>query len=122
VEGIIVVQPHGSNSHVEAEVVTLLERRPQLTIKEVAAELGKSVRMLQLALVAEHGNYREIRRRCRMRVAMKMLSETALPIVQISRHAGYANPANFHRAFTAVAGTTPGQFRRDRQRQQPAAI
>lgn len=109
---------------VAAAVRIALGRRPlsaDVDIESIAAELGRRGRTLQHALAREGVGYRDILRHVRMARAEQLLARTNRPIAEIAQHVGYSDQANFHRAFVAMTGSTPGQFRRDRQRRQSAA-
>lgn len=56
----------------------------------------------------------EFLRQERLRRATRMLSETALTIVQIAEELGYSSSANFATAFRAHTGQTPSEFRSKR--------
>lgn len=48
------------------------------------------------------------------RDAMRLLEETNLDVQQIASMLGYAEPANFTRAFHQWCGMSPSQHRRER--------
>lgn len=48
----------------------------------------------------------------RIAAASTLLRETAIPIVDIAQRCGYADQSAFTRAFRAVVGVTPSEFRR----------
>ena len=50
-------------------------------------------------------------KRIRMERAMELLSDTDLPIRQISRRVGYAKPSAFTKAFSGVTGVLPSAMR-----------
>ncbi len=54
----------------------------------------------------------QIIREMKMRRASFLLKDTDLPVMQIAERLGYSDQTNFIRAFRAVLGTTPHEFRR----------
>jgi AraC-like DNA-binding protein len=80
-------------------------------IDTMAADLGLQRRTLQRALDAESLSYRELLRHLRIDRAAAMLRHSDMPIAEVALRAGYSDQANFHRAFLAVFGTTPGRLR-----------
>ncbi len=46
-----------------------------------------------------------------MRRAQRLLATSKAPVAEVALRVGYADPSNFHRAFVALTGMTPGQFR-----------
>ncbi|MGO9390534.1 helix-turn-helix transcriptional regulator [Rhodoblastus sp.] len=53
----------------------------------------------------------EIVQAARMRRAQRLLATSKAPVAEVALRVGYADPSNFHRAFVALTGMTPGQFR-----------
>jgi AraC family transcriptional regulator len=53
--------------------------------------------------------------------AMKILSETALPVSSIALEVGFVSPSHFARVFRAVTGVGPAQYRKDHGRSRRAA-
>ena len=80
-------------------------------ISVIGAELGLPPRTLQHALRSEGVSFREIARGLRMRRAQQLLAATEKPLGEVALRAGYGDPSNFHRAFVAQTGMTPGRFR-----------
>ena len=89
----------------------LHEDLPRAGIGIIASEFGLPARTLQHALKTEGVSYRDIVLRLRMRRARQLLATTESAFGEIALRTGYANPANFHRAFTLHSGMTPGRFR-----------
>jgi len=86
---------------------------PRAGIVATAAEIGMLPRTLQLALRSEGVTFREIARALRMRRARQLLATTAKPLAEVALRTGYTDPSNFHRAFVAQTGLTPGRFREE---------
>lgn len=55
--------------------------------------------------------------RYRTEMAKKYLSDTDMKIGEIAFRVGYANAQNFNRSFMREAGTTPGKYRENHQKQ-----
>ena len=53
----------------------------------------------------------------RIREAKKLLTETDMKIVEVSRAVGYDNEKHFMKTFRAECGVSPGEFRKNMQRQ-----
>lgn len=53
----------------------------------------------------------------RIREAKKLLSDTDLKIIEISRAVGYDNEKHFMKTFKAECGVSPGEYRKNMQRQ-----
>ena len=53
----------------------------------------------------------------RIREAKKLLAETDMKIVEVSRAVGYDNEKHFMKTFRAECGVSPGEFRKNMQRQ-----
>lgn len=98
-----------------AEAVTLvLEPRLAdgvLHVEDVARRLGMSRRKLQGDLNGEGFSFRDILRQMRMRRAMRLMRETRDTLTEIALSVGYSDQAHFHRAFVAVTGLSPGEWR-----------
>ena len=80
-------------------------------IEQVAAEFTLSSRTLRRRLQQEHTCYQELVAAWRRDMACQYLGTTSLPIQQIGYLLGYADPANFGRAFRREHGLSPQQYR-----------
>jgi AraC-like DNA-binding protein len=49
--------------------------------------------------------------RLRMEAAKKLLSRTELPVMEVGRRVGYADPYHFSKRFKMICGISPRQFR-----------
>ncbi len=84
-------------------------------VEDYAADLGCSVRTLTRACLAVTG--RTAKQVVDDRVALqarRLLACTPLPVAEVGRRLGFAEPTNFGRFFHREVGTSPGQFRADR--------
>ena len=84
-----------------------------LTLSELAALLGVSVRHLSRAVRQAKGVsvHRWIAGR-RLGEARRLLSETDLPVHEIARLSAFRSASAFIAAFRSAAGVAPGEFRR----------
>lgn len=68
-------------------------------------------RTLMRRLKKSGTSYRRIRDEVRSALAAELLRHSDLPVVTISARLGFADPANFGRAFRGWYGVSPGRFR-----------
>lgn len=108
---------HSGSGRVSARVMACLGdhagRNPGLA--RVARELGFSERSLSRHLASEETSYRQLLDWNRYRLAREFLRHSDLPLADIASRLGYADPANFNRAFRRWSGDSPGAFRRQGQ-------
>jgi AraC family transcriptional regulator len=90
------------------------ERPPSLS--DLAVLCGVSPRHLMRAFKQGTGqtimDYVEA---ARLRLALRLLSDTDLPLGEVARQVGFAAPSGFSHAFRRAVGEPPSAFRR-RQR------
>ncbi|MDP4536786.1 AraC family transcriptional regulator [Alkalimonas collagenimarina] len=86
-------------------------------IEQVAAEFAVSSRTLRRRLAEEDTSYQCLVDDWRQQMASQYLLTTALPVQQIGYLLGYADAANFGRAFRRQQGIAPQQFREQQTRQ-----
>lgn len=77
----------------------------------LAARLHLSPRTLRRRLQAQGGSYQRLLEDVRRRDAVQLLENPGLEIQRVAELLGYADPANFTRAFRQWTGKTPSQFR-----------
>ena len=77
----------------------------------VAARLNRSVSTLQRQLGAEGVTYRKILDETRASLARELMLEQRYSLSQIAYLLGFADQANFSRAFKRWTGESPGQYR-----------
>ena len=82
------------------------------TLDELAQELGMSPRTLRRKLAAHGSSYSELLDAERRDRAMLLLRNDAFSIEQVAERVGYADLANFTRAFRRWVGMTPAAFRK----------
>jgi len=85
------------------------QRYPE--VADMAQQLHLSERTLKRRLQAEGTSYQQLLDQVRQRDAMKLLGNPALPIAQVAEAVGYADPANFARAFAKWTGLSPRDWR-----------
>ncbi|MDL5155009.1 AraC family transcriptional regulator [Actinomycetospora termitidis] len=85
---------------------------PGVTADDVAAACHLSRRTLFRVLAAEGSTLSELLRRERVARARTLLrSDPDLPVAAVAARCGFAGPAQFHRAFRAATGSSPGAYR-----------
>jgi len=77
----------------------------------VAARLHRSVSALQRQLGTEGVTYRQILEETRAALARELIRERRYSLSQIAYLLGFADQANFSRAFKRWTGESPGRFR-----------
>ena len=108
-------QDHSTTTQVLALLVCREQRYPEVT--DMAQALHLSERTLKRRLQAEGTSYQRLLDQVRQRDAMKLLGNPALPIAQVAEAVGYADPANFARAFAKWTGDSPRDWRARHLRQ-----
>ncbi len=81
---------------------------------DLAARLGTNTAYLSRAVNEGLGmNFNEMINRMRAAEAARQIDgNSSATLVQIALDAGFSSKATFHRAFRAVYGTSPSEFRR----------
>lgn len=82
-----------------------------LSLQDVARDLGMSVRTLRRRLADQGASYRQLTDELRRDVAINYLRETAMTVEDIAYALGFSDPANFRQAFRRWTSATPQQFR-----------
>ncbi|HMJ12931.1 MAG TPA: AraC family transcriptional regulator ligand-binding domain-containing protein [Polyangiaceae bacterium] len=86
------------------------------SLEQIAEALHVSTRTLKRRLAAEDTSYRQLLDEERREQALSLLGTPQLPLSQIAAKLGYANIANFERAFRRWTSQTPTEYRRDPSR------
>ncbi|MGH7857897.1 MAG: AraC family transcriptional regulator [Candidatus Binatia bacterium] len=91
------------------------------SLDAVAARLFVSERTLKRRLLASGFTFRQLLDEARRRDSIRLLRDTTFSVQTVSRMVGYADPANFTRAFRKWTGTSPGDFRERGEGGSPVA-
>jgi AraC-like DNA-binding protein len=84
----------------------------QVSVEELASHVGLSTSRFRQRFVQVTGvSPARHLRRLRMAEAQRLLRETDEPIKRIGQRLTYGDLPNFYRAFAAVTGMTPGDYR-----------
>lgn len=96
-----------------ARVERMLERRmaTPLRIEAAAKALCVSTRTLKRRLQEEGTNYRTLADKVRKREALRRMGNPSVAIEDVASIIGYADRANFARAFRRWTGDAPGSYR-----------
>jgi len=82
-----------------------------LSFEQVAQMLNMSPRTLRRRLEDENTSYRQICDDLRMKMAIRYLRDTRLPVEQIADALGFSDSANFRHAFQRWTSASPRSFR-----------
>lgn len=80
--------------------------------EQVAAEMGVSSRTLHRMLSEENSGFRELLLDARMEKAQSLLQDSKRSITEVAHLVGYADSANFSRAFKKHCECLPREWRR----------
>ncbi len=82
-------------------------------IDYVAEKLDMSTRTLRRRLKEESSSYRELLEEVRYGLAREYLTNTQLPMDEVSRLLGYTESGNFSHAFRRWSGSSPSAWRQE---------
>jgi len=82
--------------------------------KDIAASLGVSLRTMQRQLAEQQQSFRQLLDAIRQQLAEQYLANSQLSLSEITYLLGFANQANFTRAFTRWHGMPPSSYRQQR--------
>ncbi len=91
---------------------------PGLDLDTAAARLAMSTQTLRRRLQQEGQSFQTIKDDWRRDLAISLLADTALPIAEIARRAGFSEPSALHRAFKKWTGLAPGAYREHAPRER----
>jgi AraC-like DNA-binding protein len=97
------------------EVIRTHVRAARPKINYVARSLGIPVRTLQRHIANSGSTFSQLVDQTRIETAMVLLEDADLNISDVAREIGYSERPHFSRAFRRITGTTPRQYRADRQ-------
>jgi len=86
------------------------------SLEAVAERLNMSTRTLRRRLQDQGPGFMDLLHAARRRDALSLLTRPALEVAQIAQMLGYADPANFTRAFRQWTGLTPSAWRTSRHK------
>lgn len=86
-------------------------RDGDIKIEMIAEILDLSIRSLQRQLAQRGLCYRDLLEQVRFQMALNMLKQGDLKLIEIAIDLGYGHAASFTRAFHRWAGTSPKKFR-----------
>lgn len=111
------------SSRVEQVLVDLYrERTGPVTLDMIGDIMCCSPRTLSRKLQRENISFQEIKVKVRRELAQRLLSSTDLTIADIAEEVGFAEPADFTRAYVAWTGRTPSDFRAQRRKPVETAL
>ncbi|HTH16334.1 MAG TPA: AraC family transcriptional regulator [Magnetospirillum sp.] len=79
---------------------------------EIADDMGTSASTLRRRMEAEGQSYQAIKDHLRRDMAITLLSDSAMSVMDIAAELGFAETSAFHRAFKKWTGANPGEYRR----------
>jgi AraC-like DNA-binding protein len=82
--------------------------------KDIAASLGVSLRTMQRRLAEQQQSFRQLLDEIRQQLAEQYLANSRLSLNEITYLLGFANQANFTRAFARWHGMPPSSYRQQR--------
>lgn len=86
-----------------------------LNVSDIAEATGFTAHRLQLGFRMVYGDtVGRIRDKIRMELALDLIRDSAMSMIEIALETGYEHPASFTRAFKAAYGISPTQMRNAR--------
>lgn len=82
-----------------------------VSASRISEQLGMSQSTFQRRLKQDGTSYKQILDRVRISMATSYLKQGSVQLSEISLMLGYADPNSFFRAFKALTGMTPNEFR-----------
>jgi len=83
----------------------------EIELESIANFLNLGLRTLQRKLKAESKSFNELLDECRHHMALKLLAEQRVPLIEISYMLGFSDQSGFTRAFRRWTNTSPKQYR-----------
>lgn len=98
-------------THQARQVLCRLLPQGEPKRQAVATALSMSTRTLQRRLQEEHTSFQQLLDETRRELAMQLLRQRRLTLLEVAYLLGFADPSNFFRAFKRWFGMPPGQYR-----------
>ncbi|HEX5355301.1 MAG TPA: AraC family transcriptional regulator ligand-binding domain-containing protein [Aquabacterium sp.] len=86
----------------------------EVTLDDIAAEAGVSVRTLQTRLEESGLNFRTLLDRMRHAQVLMYMGDLDISLIDMAHMLGFATQSSFHHAFKRWTGMTPGAYRKQR--------
>jgi AraC-like DNA-binding protein len=93
------------------QVTSALMAHGRCQLADIAAAVGMQPRTLQRRLAETEQEFSELLAEARFEAALKLMSDPNNKVIDIAFALGYADPANFARAFRTWTGRGPSEFR-----------
>ncbi len=108
------------STHVEQLLLDLYRQgRGPANLEVLSDMLRCSPRTLSRRLQRENVTFQDIKVKVRRELAQKLLTSTKMSITEIAEMVGFAEPADFTRAYVAWTGHTPSHYRAQRRNGSP---
>jgi len=107
-------------THQARQVLCRLLPQGEPKRQTVASALSMSTRTLQRRLQEEHTSFQQLLDETRRELAMQLLRQRRLTLLEVAYLLGFADPSNFFRAFKRWFGMPPGQYREQHIDRKPA--
>lgn len=107
-------------THQARQVLCRLLPQGEPKRQTVASALSMSTRTLQRRLQEEHTSFQQLLDETRRELAMQLLRQRNLTLLEVAYLLGFADPSNFFRAFKRWFGMPPGQYRERHLDRNPA--
>jgi AraC-like DNA-binding protein len=108
------------STHVEQLLLDLYRQgRGPANLDVLSDMLCCSPRTLSRRLQRENVTFQDLKVKVRRELAQKLLMSTEMSITEIAEMAGFAEPADFTRAYVAWTGQTPSHYRAQRRSAGP---
>jgi AraC-like DNA-binding protein len=116
------VQSYKSDPEVAERIIQAFEidkihRRDGLTVRDLAQATGLQEYRVRRQINGQMGyrNFNDLLNKYRIQEACEILNDPGqrdTPVIRIAMDVGYPSPGPFNRAFRAIVGTTPSEYRR----------
>lgn len=93
------------------DVILVLLNTESIAASTIAKHFGMSSRTLRRVLAAYDSSYRQILQDARIERSQRLLFETDMSVLEISRHLGFSDPGSFSRTFRNTIRSSPREYR-----------